>query len=190
MVVLTDGVENTAPMLSAVGSSITANTFAIGLGLPENISTAALDTLTQGHGGYLLVTGSLTSDSSARLSKYFLQVLAGITNANIVLDPKGILVPGAVHRIPFWVTEAEFGLDVFLLSPAPYWIEFTLETPGGQILTPSGLAGTNAQFVSANRCHYYRLSLPAFALQGDRFARGHLARHLDDRANQVSGWRP
>ena len=32
MLVLTDGVENTAPLLSAVGSSLTANSFAIGLG--------------------------------------------------------------------------------------------------------------------------------------------------------------
>ena len=34
MVVLTDGNENTPPMISGVSSSITANTFAIGLGCP------------------------------------------------------------------------------------------------------------------------------------------------------------
>ena len=69
MLVLTDGVENTAPFLSAVGSSIAANTFAIGLGTPYNISTAALSQLTQAHNGYLLVTGTITPDQSARLSK-------------------------------------------------------------------------------------------------------------------------
>ena len=56
-------------MLSTVGSSITANTFAIGLGLPYNISVAALNTLTLGHSGYLLVTGTLTSDQRTRLTK-------------------------------------------------------------------------------------------------------------------------
>ncbi|MDQ6907016.1 MAG: M64 family metallo-endopeptidase, partial [Chloroflexota bacterium] len=160
MVVLTDGEENTAPFLSAVGSSITANTFAVGLGIPANISTAALATLTQGHNGYLLITGSLTPDQSSRLAKYFLQILAGITNANVILDPQGYLVYGAEQRIPFTVTEADMGLDVILLSPAPYAIDFELETPDGSRLTPAS-AGATVQFVSASDVSYYRLSLPA-----------------------------
>ena len=60
MLVLTDGEENTPPMLADVSSSITSNTFAVGLGQPENISTVALNTLTQNHNGYLLVTGTIT----------------------------------------------------------------------------------------------------------------------------------
>lgn len=115
MLTLTDGEENTAPMLVDVGSSITANTFAGGLGQPENISTAALNTLTQNHNGYLLVTETLTPpDQAARLNKYFAQVLAGVTNANVVLDPHGMLTGGAVHKIPFQVAETEYGLDVFV----------------------------------------------------------------------------
>src|SRR5205085_2504567 len=121
-----DGVENTAPMLVDVRSSLTANTFAIGLGKPENISVAALSALTQAHNGYLLVTGALTSDQAARLSKYFVQVLAGATNANIILDPHGELTVGAEHRIPFQVSESDIGLDVFLLSPAPSLVDYQL----------------------------------------------------------------
>ena len=130
MLVLTDGEENTPPMLADVGSSITANTFAIGLGRPENISTAALNTLTQGHNGYLLVTGTLTPDQATRLDKYFLQVLAGVTNANVILDPHGVLTAGAVHRIPFAVAETDYGMDVFLLCQAPGLVDFELEAPG------------------------------------------------------------
>jgi hypothetical protein len=111
LVVLTDGVENTSPMIADVSASITANTFAVGLGRSENISVAALNALTLGHNGYLLVTGLLDPSQAARLNKYFLQILAGITNANVVLDPGGVVTPGAVHRIPFNVSEAEFGLD-------------------------------------------------------------------------------
>src|SRR5207237_3680511 len=125
-VVLTDGMENTAPLLVDVGGSITANTFAIGLGLPANISVAALNALTQGHNGYLLITGTLTPDQSARLNKYFLQALAGVTNANVVLDPHGDLTVGAEHRIPLRVSEADMGLDVFLLCPAPAARDFWL----------------------------------------------------------------
>jgi hypothetical protein len=101
MVVLTDGVENTAPMLSTVSSSITANTFAIGLGLPSNISVAALTALTQGHNGYLLVTGELTTDQRTRLTKYFLQVLAGHAPGPVRRD-RGRLRAGRVraHAVP------------------------------------------------------------------------------------------
>ena len=162
MLVLTDGEENTPPLLSAVGSSITANTFAIGLGQPENISTVALATLTQGHNGYLLITGTLTPDQSARLNKYFLQVLAGVTNAQIVIDPHGVLTPGAVHRIPFQVAEPEYGLDVFLLTSNPWLIDFELEAPNGERLSPASVVTlTNLQYVQAGGMAYYRLSLPA-----------------------------
>lgn len=161
IVVLTDGVENTAPMLIDVRSSISANTFAIGLGKPENISVAALSALTQAHNGYVLVTGAITPDQAARLNKYFLQILAGATNANIILDPHGELTPGAEHRIPFWVSEADIGLDAFLLSPAPYLADFQLETPDGTRITPASAGIGNIQFVPGGRASYYRLSLPA-----------------------------
>jgi hypothetical protein len=166
MVVLTDGQENTPPYLSAVGSSITANTFAVGLGLPSNISTTALATLTQGHNGYLLITGTLTTDQTLRLSKYFLQILAGISNAGVVLDPLGHLVYGAEQRIPFLVSEADMGMDVILLSPAPYLVDFQLETPDGQRIDPTLASSEPAmQFASSNQVSYYRFSLPA--LRGD-----------------------
>jgi IgA Peptidase M64/von Willebrand factor type A domain len=162
MLVLTDGMENTPPMLSSVGSSITANTFAIGLGKPENISVAALNTLTQGHSGYLLVTGTLTPSQAARLDKYFLQILAGVTNANVVLDPHGDLTIGATHRIPFMVSDTDFGLDVFLITPYSPYVDFELETPDGTRITPATSGGpSNASYIPTAELAYYRLSLPA-----------------------------
>ena len=161
LLALTDGVENTPPWIADVSSSINANTFAIGLGLPQNISVAALSALTSGHNGYLLVTGALGPDQAARLNKYFLQILAGITNANVVLDPGGVLTPGAIHRIPFSVSEAEMGLDVFLLSPAQHLTRFALETPRGTVIDVTGGLPANVQFVPGPGLSYYRLSLPA-----------------------------
>ena len=86
-------------MIADVSSSVNLNTFAVGLGLPYNISVPALNALTQGHNGYLLVTGTLTSDQRTRLTKYFLQILAGMKNANVVLDPSGWLSREVMHRI-------------------------------------------------------------------------------------------
>lgn len=167
MIVLTDGNENTSPWLSMVGSSITANTYAIGFGTADNVSTDALNTLTQNHHGYLLVTGLLTTSESFLLQKYFLQLLAGVTNANVVLDPQGFLVYGADwQKIPFHITEADYGMDVILLSPACQYLEFVLETPDGSIIEPTTI-GANIKFVTQAKVNYYRISLPALPVDSN-----------------------
>ena len=164
MVVVTDGVENTPPMIADVGSSITANTFAIGIGLPSNISVAALDALTQNHHGYLLVTGTITTDASFRLTKYFLQVLAGVTNANVVVDPQGQLTANAEHRIPFQLCEADYGFDAIVLCQAPQLLEVSLEAPDGTSISGSS---ANVEYVLRQEASFYRVSLPALPAQPD-----------------------
>lgn len=161
MVVLTDGMWNRPPSLANVSGSITANTYAVGLGLPSNISVPALNTLCQGHNGYLLITGQLSADQSMRLSKYFMQILAGVTNAQVAADPRGILDKSSEHRIPFWICEADYGMDLIVLSPIPQVIDFELEAPDGSLITPtSGPGGANSQFVLSRYASYYRCALP------------------------------
>ena len=161
MVVLTDGQWNTPPSLAAVAGSITSTTYGVGFGLPSNISVPALTTLCQGNAGYLLVTGAITTDQSLRLSKYFLQILAGVSNAQIAADPAGVLNSSSEHRIPFWICEADFGMDLILLSPVPHAIDFRLEAPDGSLITPSsGASGANAEFISTAKVSYYRCALP------------------------------
>ena len=159
MVVITDGMWNQPPSLASVSSSITANTYAVGIGLPSNISVPALTTLCQGHNGFLLITGAITTDQSMRLSKYFLQILAGVTNAQVAADPRGVLDVHSEHRIPFWMCEADFGMDLIVLSPVPHVIDFQLEAPDGSRITPAS-GGTNSQFVLSRHASYYRCALP------------------------------
>jgi hypothetical protein len=160
-VVLTDGIENVPPMVGSIGAGITANTFAIGIGTANSISTAALDTLTQATGGYLLITGPLDQSQEFLLSKYFLQVLAGVTNASIVVDPVGNLVFGPTHRIPFTVAPGDFGCDVILTSPLAPYIDFRLEAPDGSIIDPGTAVGIPAMsFVRRRYVSYYRTALP------------------------------
>ncbi|OUL72727.1 hypothetical protein CA603_45185 [Paraburkholderia hospita] len=158
MVVLTDGMENTPPWIAQ--ETVTANTFAVGLGVPSDIDIGKLEGLTSGHQGYLLVSGLLTQDQKYRLQKFFLQILAGITNANIVLDPEGLIIPKSTYRIPFYLTEADYGADIILLSDKPRSIAFTLETPDGTTIKPAS-ASPNIQFVVTPQVSFYRLGLPA-----------------------------
>ena len=172
LTVLTDGVENRDRYISDVAGSINELTYAIGLGTPQNTSAAALQNISGNNGGFLLITGAIDTDKRFLLQKYFLQILAGVSNAEIVLDPDGQLVPGAVHRIPFQLTDADNGVDVILLSPFVHSIDFRLQTPTGLILEPWRALGEPAmRYVLGKEVSYYRLVLPTQLVAG-RFDQG------------------
>jgi hypothetical protein len=162
MIVLTDGQETAPKYISQVQSSITDRVFAIGLGTLQEINPVALTQLTNGTGGYIVMTGTLNQDDYFVLSKYYLQILAGVTNQQIVVDPDGQMLPGQVARIPFRLNEADISSDVILLSPAPQVFQFALETPTGQVIDPSMVVMVpGMSFVPSNRTAYYRMTLPA-----------------------------
>jgi hypothetical protein len=161
IVVLTDGIENSGPSIATVAPGITVPTYAIGLGTESTISAGPLTTLSQGTGRYLLITGVLTPDQQFRLSKYFLQILAGITNADIVVDPMGHLNIGPTHRIAFDVAPGDYAIDVILTSPLAPAMTFVVEAPDGTIIDPARAATiASGAFVSRPAVSYYRLPLP------------------------------
>lgn len=161
LVVLTDGMENTPPMIADVSDQINEFTYAIGFGQPQNISVPALQTISGNNGGYLLITGTITTDNRFLLQKYFLQILAGVSNAEIVLDPSGEIILGRVERIPFQLTSADAGVDVILLTPHPQLVDFRLQTPGGRIIEPwLAMTEPGMRFISSSGVAYYRLALP------------------------------
>ena len=167
IVVLTDGHETAPKYISEVSEFIDERVYAIGLGTADQIQPAALTALTNGSGGYMYVTGALNNDLYFRLAKYYLQVLAGVTNEDIVVDPQGWVAPGQVQRIPFTLSETDISSDVILLSPVPWVFKFWLETPQGDVIDPGVAAGLPAvNFVSGNGSAYYRMTLPVPTASG------------------------
>jgi hypothetical protein len=85
IIVFTDGIENTSLFIADVMGNIHEPTYAIGLGSAQQVNTAALTQLTQGTGGYLLLTDLLSSsiDDYFLTTKYFQQILAGVSNASV-----------------------------------------------------------------------------------------------------------
>jgi hypothetical protein len=51
------------------------------------------------------------------LQKYFAQVIAGLDNAEIAVDPDGILLVGAEVKVPYDLNEGDTRCDVILLTP-------------------------------------------------------------------------
>jgi hypothetical protein len=166
LVVFTDGLENTAPYIADVVGSINDRTFAIGLGTAQQVSAAALEALANGTGGYLMLSGILSPsiDDTFRLAKYFLQILAGVTNNQIVTDPSGRLLPGMKVRIPFVLNETDLEATAILLTQHPV-IRFLIETPDGDLMDPGAAASVGASFEASPDVSFYRFTLP-LALTG------------------------
>jgi hypothetical protein len=161
LVVLTDGVENSSRFIADVAGQINEFTYAVGLGKPQNISVEALQNISGNNGGYMLVTGAIGTDNRFLLQKYFLQILAGISNADIVLDPDGVLSSGRVERIPFELTAGDAGVDVILLTPSTRIVDFRLQTPSGRLIEPwIAMSEPGMRFVISDGVSYYRLVLP------------------------------
>jgi hypothetical protein len=161
LVVLTDGVENEPRWIADVAPQINSFTYSVGLGTPENTSAPALQAISGNHGGYLLVTGAISGDNRFILQKYFLQILAGISNADVVLDPQGELVPEHEQRIPFYLTEADSAVDVILLTDYPQIVDFRVETPMGLVIEPwRAIAEPGMLYSSTAGNTYYRIALP------------------------------
>lgn len=158
LVVVTDGVENVAPLIADVAGSITSTTYAIGIGRPIDVNTDALQAICQGHEGYLLVTGDLAGEELFRLHKYFLQIHAGVTNQQIVTDPAGELTLGAEHRIPFFLGRADITADAVVVSPLPSVIGVRLEAPDGTVVDAS--TGPTVDPLEGDWLAGLRLTLP------------------------------
>jgi len=164
IVVFTDGQETAPQYIADVAGLINDRVFAIGLGTVSEVNPVALSQLVANTGGYLLMTDQLGINDIFRLSKYFVQILAGVTNAEIVVDPDGTLGPGTEVKVPFDLAETDYGADAILLSPAPWAIDFAIETPAGIRFDQTGLGGvTGAAFAHGNTMSFYRLSLPLLA---------------------------
>jgi hypothetical protein len=168
MVVLTDGQENPGPYtrrsiadVTDLINSLNGRVYAIGLGRAEVLNPAALQSLCSGNQGYMLMTGDLTPDATYRVAKYYQQIFAGVTTNEIVLDPEGFVAPGQEHRIPFWLNEADISAKAILLTPAPWAIQWVLETPEGDIIDPGvALAHPMAAFDIGLQVSLYRVGLP------------------------------
>ncbi|WP_193370685.1 tyrosinase family protein [Pelagibius marinus] len=185
MVVMTDGNENQSPTIDNVSGSISANTFAVGLGTAGNVSEVALEMITKNNNGDLLITGDMSSAvQEFFLTKLFIQVLAGVTNQDIILDPRANLLLSSKHRMPFDVTDADIEIDVIGLSHYPALLDFALETPDGTIIQRAdAVSAVNITYVEDRRTAFYRIKLPALPAdaQGSHAGRWHALMRFDEK---------
>lgn len=187
IIVFTDGDETAPKYIADVADQINDRVFAIGLGKAENIKPSALNSIVNSNGGYLLLTDDLDENSIFKLAKYFLQVLAGANNEEVVVDPDGTLFAGQEHRIPFNLNEADITSDIILMLPRPQLIDFHLETPNGQILTPAdSVSMPGLEHSYGNNVAFYRLTLPLPIGAGEQEGKWQAVLKMNEKYSQSS----
>ena len=183
VIVFTDGYENSAKWIADVAPAITDRTYAVAMGRAENIKPAALTALTNGTGGYCVLTNDLDNNSRFKLAKYFLQVLAGVNSNQIVSDPPVAVPLGGTVDLPFQMAETDTLVDVLFMTQLPWLIEMTLITPDGDVIDDAFMSGLSGRsYVQlGEKVIYYRLTLPA-PIGGGAHAGTWLVRfHLDQK---------
>lgn len=170
MIVLTDGIETASQYVVDVAASVIDSTvFAIGMGTADEIQPATLNALTDNTGGYLLMTGMLGNDDTFLLAKYYLQILAGVSNNDIILDPEGTINASteSVVRVPFDVADTDIEITSTLLSDIPSALRYALETPSGHIIKSSiAAADPTVDYSVSDHSAFYRLTLPHLSDSG------------------------
>ena len=148
------------------------------------MNTAALNAMSGTTGGNLLLSGVLTqgTDDFFRVKKFFLQILAAVTNTSIVRDPNGYINVGTRIKIPFTLTEADINCRVILLTDYPV-VGLSIEAPGGQVINPANAAAFGVTFKASGTTETgsFNLPLPFHA----QISGGNLERHSRDRRRQL-----
>jgi hypothetical protein len=103
------------------------------------------------------MTGTLDVNDPFRLAKYYLQILTGVTNDQVVLDPGGWLPFGGSETIPFYLNEADNSVDAIVLSAVPQLIRVRLRAPSGQIFDQTSPV---MNWTFGVRMGFYRFTLP------------------------------
>lgn len=186
MIVLTDGKDTASKTVGEVADGvINQRVFAIGLGTAEQINPATLTALAGATGGYTLMTGLLTQDDTFTLEKHYLQILAGATNQDIILDPEGALKLGGLttEEIPFDVAETDIEITAVVLASYPSALFVGLRSPDGTVFNASGI-GPGFSVTVSHRSHVLRATLPlvdAATGTGHREGKWHLILKLDEK---------
>ena len=163
VVVLTDGIENTAfeepagNWLSILGGTMykpdavtTADTigtaavtwpggierYAIGVGKPGEVSPAQLNALTGDPQKVMYVDQDLTGKLYFQLEKYYTQIFMNIVGTQPILDPMYWITAGEKQEIQFEVLRGDVDAMVVIYDYQGQRLPFFCVSPKGEILDP------------------------------------------------------
>lgn len=159
MIVLTDGMDNTAfknpddgQYYTILGGSAWNEThsatvstnpyapppdvkvYAIGLGTGQDIDMAQLSALSSGAGGYFGVVDPTQPAVTYQLMKFYTQIYMDLVDTSVIQDPKYSIAPGQTHKFDFPVLRGDVSGTVVIYDIGGWRLPFWLETPKGEII--------------------------------------------------------
>ena len=155
ILLLTDGLQNTSPMIADVDSSLDGITIhAIGLGSESNLNGDLLTQLTAAHNG--LYT---RASSGLSLEKFFSSAFGNIFENGVLFDPEFDLPadtsPGTPVSFPIFGEEEITAIAGWDRNDASLFLELT--TPGGNVITSASPGVVSS---SGRTWTFLRIKLP------------------------------
>lgn len=208
MIVLTDGLDNTAflnlddnkfytvtgiqaanptPPPATVATNAFAppgdvKVFAVGLGTGQDIDLNQLAALSSGAGGQFLVADPTSPKVGYQLMKYYTQIYMDMVDFATISDPDYLIYPGQTHVIEFDLLRGDMGAMVVIYDLKGIRLPFFLQSPKGEVVdanfVPPGFQ-LRSGFTNTSRFLDFRLP-PG---EPDRYAgRWNVIIHHDGRA--------
>ena len=196
VVVLTDGIENTAfeepagtwlsllggPMYTpnAVTVNDTVNTspvtwpanvkrFAIGVGAAGTVSPAQLNAFAGDVQNVMYVDQDLTGKLYFQLEKHYTQIFMNVVGTQTVLDPMYWINPGEKHEIQFEVLRGDVDAMVVIFDYQGKRLPFFCVSPQGEIIDPSLVpAGFQLRAAATKQARIVQFKMPL--KEPDRYA--------------------
>lgn len=186
MIVLTDGMDNTAFKNPADGLyySILGNQardpanpgntlptspfvppadvkiYAVGLGTGQDIDKMQLQHLSSGAGGYYGAVDPTKPALAYQLMKFYTQIYMDMVDTSVLKDPKEIIAPGQKQVIEFDILKGDVSAIVVMYDLGGLRLPFWLESPQGEIIdagfVPAGFQ-LRAGFTETSRFLDFRL---------------------------------
>ena len=156
MLLLTDGLQNTAPMIADVEPALTEiSVHAIGFGTESSLDGALLTGLAGRHGGQFL----LRAGGGLTLMKFFSSAFGNIFESGVLFDPEFDLPADRTvgDAIPFDVWGEEAITVVIGWDRTDTGLLIEVRTPGGAVAV-SGTTGTASEF--GRNWGFLRVPLP------------------------------
>ena len=196
VVVLTDGIENTAfeepagTWLSIGGGTMykpdavtvadTVSTaavnwppgidrYAVGIGKPGEVSPGQLNKLTGDPQRVMFVDQDLTGTLFFQLEKYYTQIFMNIVGTQPVLDPMYWITPGTTQEIEFEVLRGDVDAIVVIYDHLGKRLPFFCVSPKGEIVDPAVIPpGFQLRSAFTNQARLVEFKMPL--KEPDRYA--------------------
>ena len=130
IIVLSDGMENTPPMIADIPIPAGTSVFSIGLGLPQYVDAAKLQALATANSGYF----QMTDGNDDLLSKFFIQIFSDLTSRQVALDPQFTVGQGHTEKVPLYLTGGDREvIGILTWEDLGCDFEITLVSPAGRV---------------------------------------------------------